>query len=103
MPGIAVNSELDNFNASVTYPIWFTPESGDLGVNVPTLITEWSVEARLGGIYVVRLIHILAASSGDWDNPLESIEPAGRVLSASSPLLVPDGRNRVQGRCPARG
>ena len=76
MPGIAVNSELDNFNASVTYPIWFTPESGDLGVNVPTLITEWSVEARLGGIYVVRLIHILAASSGDWDNPLESIEPA---------------------------
>ena len=38
MPGIAVNSELDNLNASVTYPIWFTPESGDLGVNVPTLI-----------------------------------------------------------------
>jgi uncharacterized protein YndB with AHSA1/START domain len=37
----------------------------------PPIATEWSVEARAGGVCVVRVVHSLFASTDDWDNQLE--------------------------------
>jgi uncharacterized protein YndB with AHSA1/START domain len=42
--------------------------------NMPTVATEWIVEARAGGKCVVRVVHSLFASTDDWDNQLESTE-----------------------------
>ena len=41
---------------------------------MPTIGTEWIVEARSGGKCVVRVVHSLFASTDDWDNQLESVE-----------------------------
>ncbi len=40
----------------------------------PPIATEWSVEARAGGVCIVRVVHSLFASTDDWDNQLESTE-----------------------------
>ena len=36
--------------------------------------TEWSVEARAGGVCIVRVVQSLFASTDDWDNQLEGTE-----------------------------
>jgi uncharacterized protein YndB with AHSA1/START domain len=55
-------------------PRRFAAESGGLGPDAPPLATEWVVEARSGGVCVVRVVHSLFASTDDWDGQLESIE-----------------------------
>jgi uncharacterized protein YndB with AHSA1/START domain len=40
----------------------------------PPIADEWSVEARDGGICVVRVVHSLFASTDDWDDQLESTQ-----------------------------
>jgi uncharacterized protein YndB with AHSA1/START domain len=40
----------------------------------PPMATEWSVEARAGGVCVVRVVHSLFASTDDWDDQLEATE-----------------------------
>ena len=40
----------------------------------PAIADEWSVEARGGGVCVVRVVHSLFASTDDWDNQLEGTE-----------------------------
>ena len=40
----------------------------------PGIADEWSVEARAGGICIVRIVHSLFASTDDWDNQLEGTE-----------------------------
>ena len=40
----------------------------------PPIANEWSIEARGGGICVVRIVHSLFASTDDWDNQLEGTE-----------------------------
>jgi uncharacterized protein YndB with AHSA1/START domain len=40
----------------------------------PPIANEWSVQARGGGICVVRIVHSLFASTDDWDNQLEGTE-----------------------------
>ena len=40
----------------------------------PPIADEWSVEARGGGMCVVRVVHSLFASTDDWDNQLEGTE-----------------------------
>jgi uncharacterized protein YndB with AHSA1/START domain len=40
----------------------------------PPIATEWSVQARTGGVCVVRVVNSLFASTDDWDNQLESTE-----------------------------
>jgi uncharacterized protein YndB with AHSA1/START domain len=40
----------------------------------PPIADEWSVEARGGGVCVVRIVHSLFASTDDWDNQLEGTE-----------------------------
>jgi uncharacterized protein YndB with AHSA1/START domain len=38
---------------------------------MPPIAHEWSVEARGGGICIVRIVQSLFASTDDWDNQLE--------------------------------
>ena len=38
------------------------------------MATEWSVEARAGGVCLVRVVNSLFASTDDWDNQLEGTE-----------------------------
>jgi uncharacterized protein YndB with AHSA1/START domain len=40
----------------------------------PPIATEWSVEARGGGLCIVRIVHSLFASTDDWDNQLEGTQ-----------------------------
>jgi uncharacterized protein YndB with AHSA1/START domain len=40
----------------------------------PPIATEWSVEARAGGVCVVRVVQSLFASTDDWDKQLEGSE-----------------------------
>jgi len=40
----------------------------------PPIATEWSVEARGGGICIVRIVQSLFASTDDWDNQLEGAQ-----------------------------
>jgi uncharacterized protein YndB with AHSA1/START domain len=40
----------------------------------PPIANEWSVEARGGGICIVRIVHSLFASTDDWDYELEGTE-----------------------------
>ena len=47
---------------------------GDGWGGSPPIADEWSVEARGGGICVVRVVHSLFASTDDWDNQLEGTE-----------------------------
>jgi hypothetical protein len=63
--------------ASVTEwdpPRRFAAEAPGWVPNSPSLATEWSVEARAGGVCVVRVVHSLFASTDDWDGQLEGVE-----------------------------
>jgi uncharacterized protein YndB with AHSA1/START domain len=40
----------------------------------PPIANEWSVEARGGGVCIVRIVHSLFASADDWDSQLEGTE-----------------------------
>jgi uncharacterized protein YndB with AHSA1/START domain len=40
----------------------------------PVIADEWTVEARGGGMCVVRIVHSLFASTDDWDNQIEGTE-----------------------------
>src|SRR5580693_9323336 len=40
----------------------------------PPIATEWSVEARAGGVCLVRVVNSLFASTDDWDDQLEATE-----------------------------
>src|SRR5262245_33392122 len=55
-------------------PRKFTAESPGWTPDMPTMATEWSVEARAGGVCVVRVVHSLFASTDDWDGQLEGTE-----------------------------
>lgn len=46
----------------------------EMGPGRPTVATEWTVEARLGGTCVVRVVHSWFASTDDWDNQFEGHE-----------------------------
>ena len=54
-------------------PRRFAAESS-WGPDMPTIATEWIVEARAGGKCLVRVVHSLFASTDDWDNQLEGLE-----------------------------
>jgi hypothetical protein len=38
---------------------------------MPSIATRWSVEARAGGVCLVRVVNSLFASTDDWDDQLE--------------------------------
>src|SRR6516225_3897944 len=55
-------------------PHRLTADSESFCPGGPTVATEWTVEARSGGTCVVRVVHSLFASTGDWDDQLEGTE-----------------------------
>src|SRR5512139_2632832 len=52
---------------------WATRSDGWVR-GMPPLANEWSVEARGGGLCIVRIVQSLFASTDDWDNQLEGAE-----------------------------
>jgi uncharacterized protein YndB with AHSA1/START domain len=55
-------------------PRTFAAESPGWAPEMPSMATEWSVEARAGGVCVVRVVNSLFAATDDWDNQLEGTE-----------------------------
>ncbi len=55
-------------------PRMYAAESSGWAPGSPTIADEWTVEARGGGVCVVRVVHSLFASTDDWDNQLEGTE-----------------------------
>jgi uncharacterized protein YndB with AHSA1/START domain len=65
-PGMEPRSALTAWDP----PRMFTAQGEGWGGS-PPIATEWSVEARAGGVCIVRIVHSLFASTDDWDNQLE--------------------------------
>jgi uncharacterized protein YndB with AHSA1/START domain len=55
-------------------PRKFVTEASGWVPGSPSIADEWTVEARAGGVCVVRVVHSLFASTDDWDNQLEGTE-----------------------------
>lgn len=52
-------------------PHTFAQEASGWKPDSPAMATEWRIEARSGGICIVRIVHSLFASTDAWDNELE--------------------------------
>ncbi|MEO8451729.1 MAG: SRPBCC domain-containing protein [Gemmatimonadota bacterium] len=52
-------------------PRMFTAQGEGWG-GAPPIAAEWSVQARAGGVCLVRVVNSLFSSTDDWDNQLES-------------------------------
>jgi len=65
-PGMEPRSTLTAWDP----PRMFTAQGESWG-GAPPIATEWSVEARAGGVCTVRIVHSLFASTDDWDDQLE--------------------------------
>ena len=55
-------------------PRTFAKEAAGWFQGSPPIATEWSVEARAGGVCLVRVVQSLFASTDDWDKQLEGTE-----------------------------
>jgi uncharacterized protein YndB with AHSA1/START domain len=66
-PGMEHRSEVKAWNPPRNY----TAEGTGFGGS-PPIALEWNVEARAGGVCVVRVVHSLFASTDEWDNQLEA-------------------------------
>ncbi|MBY0514878.1 MAG: SRPBCC domain-containing protein [Gemmataceae bacterium] len=55
-------------------PRMFAAESAGWTPEMPAIATQWSVEARAGGVCLVRVVNSLFAATDDWDNQLEGAE-----------------------------
>jgi uncharacterized protein YndB with AHSA1/START domain len=55
-------------------PRMFAKEAAGWFPGSPPIATEWSVEARAGGVCVVRVVQSLFASTDDWDDQLIGTE-----------------------------
>jgi uncharacterized protein YndB with AHSA1/START domain len=68
-PGMESRSEVTTWDP----PRTFAAQGKGWGGS-PPIATEWSVEARAGGVCLVRVVNSLFASTDDWDNRLEATE-----------------------------
>ena len=79
-PGMESRSEVTGWDP----PRAFATEADGWFPGSPPVATEWSVEARAGGVCVVRVVQSLFASTDDWDDQLigteSGIPGAFRVL-----------------------
>ena len=55
-------------------PFRFTAQDAGWGPGMPSVATEWTVEAKAGGTCIVRVVHSLFADTDDWDAQLEGTE-----------------------------
>jgi uncharacterized protein YndB with AHSA1/START domain len=53
-------------------PRMYATEADGFVPGSPPIASEWTVEARGGGICILRIVTSLFASTDDWDNQLES-------------------------------
>lgn len=65
--------------STATIKAWEPPrrlaaEDAGWAPGMPSVATEWTIEARAGGKCLVRVVHSLFASTDDWDNQLEGTE-----------------------------
>src|SRR5258705_6402186 len=67
-PGMDIRSKVTAYDR----PHRFAQEGDGMTPGAPPIATEWTIEARRGGICTVRFVHSLFASTDDWDNQLES-------------------------------
>jgi uncharacterized protein YndB with AHSA1/START domain len=68
-PGMESSSKITKWDP----PRMFAAQGEGWGGS-PPIADEWSVEARAGGVCIVRVVHSLFASTDDWDNQLEGTE-----------------------------
>src|SRR5206468_6993626 len=66
-PGMEIRSVVTAYDA----PRTFAQQGEGMTPGSPPMATEWRIEARAGGICIVRFVHSLFASTDDWDNQLE--------------------------------
>ena len=66
-PGMDIHSVVTAFER----PRTFAQEGAGMTPDAPPMATEWSIEARAGGVCRVRVVHSLFASTDDWDDQLE--------------------------------
>src|SRR5215470_12860263 len=64
-PGMEIRSEVTHWEP----PKMFATKAGLPGS--PPIANEWTVEARAGGVCILRIVQSLFASTDDWDNQLE--------------------------------
>ncbi len=69
-PGMESRSVVTAWDA----PRTFTQEGDGWFPGSPPVATEWTVEARAGGVCVVRMVQSLFASTDDWDDQLIGTE-----------------------------
>jgi uncharacterized protein YndB with AHSA1/START domain len=69
-PGIEPRAEITAWDP----PRSFTGQGEVYGGGAPPVATEWTIEARAGGVCVIRMVHSLFASTEEWDNQLEGAE-----------------------------
>jgi len=67
-PGMEIRSEVTVWDP----PRMFATEADGFLPGSPPIANEWSVEARGGGICILRIVQSLFASTDDWDNQLEA-------------------------------
>ncbi|MBI3567922.1 MAG: SRPBCC domain-containing protein [Gemmatimonadetes bacterium] len=70
-PGMDVSSTLTAWDP----PRKFVAQGESWG-GAPPVATEWSVEARAGGVCIVRVVQSLFASTDEWDDQLEEARAA---------------------------
>lgn len=69
-PGMETRAVVTAWDA----PRKFTSEADGWFPGSPPVATEWSVEARAGGVCLVRMVQSLFASTDDWDDQLIGTE-----------------------------
>ena len=77
--GQAVSNFGPGMDSPATITTWEPPKrfvaESEMGPpGSPKVATEWSVEARAGGVCLVRVVHSLFASTDDWDGQLTGLE-----------------------------
>jgi uncharacterized protein YndB with AHSA1/START domain len=81
-PGMEIRSPVTAWEP----PRKWAAQSDSLIPGSPPIANEWSVEARGGGICILRIVQSLFASTDDWDNQLESAK--GGLASFLSILRI---------------
>src|SRR5947208_810577 len=69
-PGIETRAVVTNWDA----PRKFATEGESWFPGSPPIANEWTVEARAGGVCIVRVVQSLFASTDDWDDQLIGAE-----------------------------
>jgi uncharacterized protein YndB with AHSA1/START domain len=67
-PGMEIRSVVTECDR----PRTFAQSGQGMTPGSPPIASEWRIEARAGGICIVRIVHSLFASTDEWDNQLES-------------------------------